>query len=85
MMLFTKRTKRLQSKSGQAIVEYVLVMSVFVVLTAWGLNMLKCSLHRIWIQMACEVLYPYPNSEANNIQENKDYCSPIEDDCIPSI
>jgi len=83
MMLSTKRTKILQSKSGQAVVEYMLVMTVFVILTAWGLNMLKCSLHQIWVQMACDVLYPYPNDDS--IGENKAYCTPLKTDCIPSM
>ena len=79
--------KKLQNKSGQAIVEYVLVMAVFVTLTAWGLNMLKCSLHQVWVQMACDILYPYPvkDSSMSNMPENKTYCEPLKTNCLPSI
>jgi len=68
--------KKNRNKSGQAVVEYVLVLSVVVIIIIWGLGFIKCSLHGIWIQMACDIVQPYPYKIAPAGQQ-KDYCKPI--------
>ena len=65
-----------KNNKGQAVVEYVLVMSVFVVVAVSGFSYLKCNLHGIWVKMACDILYPYPQHKAGNDLE--EYCKEID-------
>lgn len=67
-----------KNKKGQAVVEYVLVLSTIVVIVIWGFGFIKCSLHGMWIRMACDIIYPYPSTLIDN---NPEYCKPI-DDCF---
>ncbi|MBN1115213.1 MAG: hypothetical protein JXA66_07725 [Oligoflexia bacterium] len=66
----------MSNKKGQAYVEYILVMVAVVLVAAWGLGMLKCYLHQIWVKMACDIIYPYPAHEAQG--ELQDYCEYID-------
>jgi len=65
--------KKNRNKSGQAVVEYVLVLAVMVMIVIWGLGTIKCSLHTIWIRMACDVIQPYPKDK---IPQKLEYCEP---------
>ncbi len=65
--------KKNRNKRGQAVVEYVLVLAVMVMIILWGLGTIKCSLHTIWIKMACDVIQPYPQGKIPNKLE---YCTP---------
>ena len=67
--------KKNRNKKGQAVVEYVLVLSVMVIIIVWGLGYIKCSLHTIWVQMACDIVQPYPYKDSPQ-QEN--YCQPVK-------
>jgi Flp pilus assembly pilin Flp len=62
-----------KNKSGQAVVEYLLILVLVVSVVVWGFGYIKCSLHGIWVKMACDVLYPYPYSQ---VKEKEDYCEP---------
>lgn len=66
----------LKNNNGQALVEYVMVLAVMVIIGAWGLSMLKCSLHGIWVSISCDILYPYPYSM---VETENNYCQKIED------
>lgn len=65
-----------KNKRGQAVVEYVLVLSTVVVIVIWGFGFIKCSLHGMWIKMSCDIIYPYPHGA-----DAPEYCKPI-DDCF---
>jgi len=67
--------KKNRNKRGQAVVEYVLVLAVMVMIIIWGLGYIKCSLHSIWIKMACDVIQPYPK---NKIPQPPEYCEPVK-------
>jgi hypothetical protein len=67
--------KKNRNKSGQAVVEYVLVLSVMVVIVIWGLGYIKCSLHTLWINMACDIIEPYPKSQS---PQPPAYCEPVK-------
>jgi hypothetical protein len=66
--------KKNRNKSGQAVVEYVLVLAVMVTIIIWGLGYIKCSLHTIWIRMACDIIQPYPKDK---MPQEPEYCKPI--------
>lgn len=65
----------IKNNSGQALVEYVVVLAIMVVIAVWSLSMLKCSLHGIWVSISCDIIYPYPYSEAG---VDNEYCKKIE-------
>jgi Flp pilus assembly pilin Flp len=67
-----------KNKSGQAVVEYVLILGLVVSIVVWGFGYIKCSLHGIWVKMACDVLYPYPYGD---VEQKESYCEP-KDDCF---
>jgi Flp pilus assembly pilin Flp len=67
--------KRKKKKAGQAAVEYILILAMVVTVIIWGFGYIKCSLHKVWINMACDVLYPYPSKVAGE----QAYCQPITD------
>ena len=69
--------KKNRNKSGQAVVEYVLVLSVMVIIIIWGLGYIKCALHTMWIKTACDIIEPYPYNEAP-ASEQKYYCQPVK-------
>jgi Flp pilus assembly pilin Flp len=66
-----------KNNKGQAAVEYVLMLTVVMLLVYTGLRYVKCTLHTIWIKTACNIVYPYP---ADEITDNtKDFCKPLND------
>ena len=67
-----------KNKSGQAVVEYVLILSLVVTVVVWGFGYIKCSLHGVWVKMACDVLYPYPYKD---VDKQESYCEP-KGDCF---
>ena len=67
--------KKNRNKSGQAVVEYVLVLSVMVIIIVWSLGYIKCALHTMWVKTACDIIEPYPYSES---PQQKDYCKPVQ-------
>lgn len=65
-----------KNKKGQAVVEYVLVLTTIVIIVVWGLGFIKCSLHTMWIRMACDIIYPYP---AGSLEPKPEHCEPIKE------
>jgi Flp pilus assembly pilin Flp len=70
----------IKNKKGQAVVEYVMLLSVVAMLAIFGFSYVKCQLHTIWITNACDILYPYPYQEAEG--DLSKYCTPLTD-CMP--
>ncbi|MEI6092061.1 MAG: hypothetical protein WCQ47_00080 [bacterium] len=66
--------KRKKKKAGQAAVEYMLILAMVVTIIIWGFGYIKCSLHGVWVKMACDVIYPYPYKL---VDDKKEYCEPI--------
>jgi len=66
--------KRKKKNAGQAAVEYILILAMVVTIVVWGFGYIKCSLHKVWVNMACDVLYPYPYS---SVTQKEQYCEHI--------
>jgi hypothetical protein len=63
-----KAIKRKNYKSGQALLEYMLVVALMVTALVWGFSILKCNLYSFWVTTACDVFYPYPASKAPDLK-----------------
>jgi hypothetical protein len=70
------RRKNLKNRSGQALVEYMLVIALMVTSLAWGFNILKCRLYGLWVNMACDVFFPYPKDLDDSGILRRNVCNP---------
>jgi Flp pilus assembly pilin Flp len=73
-----KKRARLNNQKGQALVEYVLILVFLVLVVSWGISIAKCNLHKFWVKVACEIIYPYPASTAQAELSKEGYCEPLK-------